>query len=182
MRTDERRDRFEVLVRTQHGMLLAYIRAHVGQSERADDLFQKTMLEAWTHVEKFDNSRPAGPWLRGIARNVINSERRDDARRWRRLEEFVAQRLDDHFEYIEVTAQMEFDEVIGVLKDCLGKLNRLYQAPLQYCYWGGLSVREAAEESGLTLEAFKKRLQRGREMLGRCLSGKGILAPAEGGS
>ncbi len=77
---------------------------------------------------------------------------------------------------------MEFDEVIGVLKDCLEKLNRLYRTPLQHCYWGGLSIREAAEQTGLTLEACKKRLQRGREMLKRCLSAKGVLAPAEGGS
>jgi RNA polymerase sigma-70 factor (ECF subfamily) len=178
----ERRDRFEALVRKQYGMLLAYIRAIAGQSERADDLFQKTMLEAWTHFEKFDSRRPPGPWLRGIARNVVNSERRVDARRWRRFEEFVAQRLDDQFDYIEDKAQLEFDEVIEVLKDCLEKLNRLYRTPLQHCYWGGLSVREAAEKTGLTLEACKKRLQRGREMLGRCMSGKGVLAPTKGGS
>lgn len=178
----EPRDRFEALVRQQHGMLLAYIRAQVGHSERADDLFQKTMVEAWTHVEKFDNGRPAGPWLRGIARNVIKSERRDDARRWRRLEEYVARRLDDHFDYIDDKAQLEFDEVIGALKDCLEKLNRPYRTPLRHFYWGGLLVREAAEKTGLTVEALKKRLQRGREMLGRCMSGKGILAPSEGGS
>lgn len=180
--TQDCRDRFEALVRLQYGMLLTYIRAHAGQSELADDLFQKTMVEAWTHFEKFDSRRPAGPWLRGIARNVINSERRDDARRWRRLEEFVARRLDDQFDFIEDKAQLEFDEVIGALKACLEKLNSIYQTPLQHCYWGGLSVREAAEKSGLTLEACKKRLQRGREMLGRCMRGRGVIAPAQGES
>lgn len=160
-------------------MLLAYIRAHTGRGGAAEDLFQKTMLEAWTHLDKYDPDRPAGPWLRGIARNVIHSQRRDDARSWRRLEKLAAQRLDQHFDYIEDKAQLEFDEVIDALKDCMEQLDARYRDPLRLCYWGGLGVKEAAEKTGLTLEACKKRLQRGRMMLRQCMTGKGVLMPPE---
>lgn len=176
-----RRARFEALVSNQHDMLLAYIRAQAGSREAADDLFQKTMLEAWTHLDQFDSARPAGPWLRGIARNIINSGRRDDARGWHRLEKLAAQRLDQHFDYIEDKAQVEFDELIDALKACMEQLDARYRDPLRHCYWGGLAVNEAAERTGLTLEACKKRLQRGREMLARCMGTKGVFAPSEGG-
>lgn len=176
------RARFEALVREQHDMLLSYLRAHTGRVDAADDLFQKTMLEAWTHLEKLDPDRPAGPWLRGIARNMINSQRREDARRWRRLEGLAAQRLDQHFDLIEDNPQLEFDEVIDALKECMEQLDARYRDPVQHCYWGGLPVKEAAEKTGLTLEACKKRLQRGREMLRQCMTGKGFLTPPEGGS
>ncbi|MGB1123676.1 MAG: RNA polymerase sigma factor [Phycisphaeraceae bacterium] len=176
------RIRFETLLREHHDMLLAYIRSHMGRAGSADDLFQKTMLEAWTHLDKYDPSLPAGPWLRGITRNVINSHRRDDARRWRRLEKLAAQRLEQHFEYIEDKAQMEFEEVLDALKDCMEQLDQRYSEPLKHSYWGGLSVKEAAIQTGLSFEACKKRLQRGREMLRQCLTGKEVLAPHEGGT
>ena len=161
-------------------MLLAYIRAHTGRTSIADDVFQRTMLEAWAHFDKYDPHLPAGPWLRGIARNMINSERRDNARVWRRLEKVAAQRLEQHFDYIEEQAGLEFAEVVRELKDCLGRLDLLYRAPLECCYWTGLSVRDTADRTGLSLEACKKRLQRGREMLRACMTGKGVLAPPEG--
>lgn len=159
-------------------MLLAYIRAHLGRTIVAEDVFQRTMLEAWVHIDKYDPQLPAGPWLRGIARNMISSERRDDARVWRRLEKVAAQRLDEHFDFIEERAQLEFAEVIDALKECLGQLDLLYRAPLECCYWMGLSVKDTANRTGVTLEACKKRLQRGREMLRACMTGKGVLAPS----
>lgn len=160
-------------------MLLTYIRAHTGRTSVADDLFQSTMLEAWSCFDKYDPQLPVGPWLRGIARNMISSQRRGDARAWRRLEKLAAQRLDRHFDYIEEEAGLDFAEVIGSLKDCLGQLDPRYRDPLQCSYWAGLSVKDTADRTGLTLEACKKRLQRGREMLRACMAGKGVLAPAE---
>lgn len=160
-------------------MLFAYISAHTGRTSIADDVFQKTMLEAWACFDKYDPQLPPGPWLRGIARNMMKSQERDDARVWRRLEKVAAQRLDQHFDYIEEKARLEFAEVIDALNDCLRELDPLYRAPLQSCYWAGLSVKDTAKEVGLTLEACKKRLQRGREMLRSCMTGKGVLAPPE---
>lgn len=161
-------------------MLLSYIRAHTGRTSGADDVFQRTMLEAWACFEKYDPRLPPGPWLRGIARNMVNSQRRDDARGWLRLEKVAAQRLDKHFDYIEDQAHLEFADVIDALKDCLGQLDPLYRTALRCCYWTGLSVKDTADETGLSLEACKKRLQRGREMLRVCMTGKGVLAPSEG--
>lgn len=161
-------------------MLLAYLRAHTGQAATADDLFQKTMLEAWTHLERLDPDRPAGPWLRGIARNLMNSQRRDEARQWRRLDKLAALRLDQHFDHVDHEPQLEFREVMDALLDCLEGLAPRYRGPLEHCYWGGLPIKEIAVRVGVTLEACKKRLQRGREMLRDCMTGKGVLAPPEG--
>jgi len=176
----QRRARFETLVREQHDMLLAYLRAHTGQAASADDLFQKTMLEAWTHLDQLDPDRPAGPWLRGIARNMINSQRRDEARHWRRLAGLAAQRLDQHFDHLDAEPQLEFDEVLQALNDCIDRLDAGYRTPLKQSYWEGIAIKDIAIAMGIGLEACKKRIQRGREMLRDCMRGKGLLPPSEG--
>ena len=46
-------------------------------------------------------------------------------------------------------------------------------------YFDGFSAAEVAERFELSLEACKKRLQRGRAMLAECLKTKGVLAASE---
>ncbi|MEO1972652.1 MAG: sigma factor-like helix-turn-helix DNA-binding protein [Pirellulaceae bacterium] len=43
-------------------------------------------------------------------------------------------------------------------------------------YFEGLAATEVAERFELTLEACKKRIQRGRAMLAQCLKIKGVLS------
>src|SRR5687768_10367216 len=61
-------------------MLTVYLRCAVRDPGTADDLFQETMLTAWKNLDKFDRSRPFGPWLRGIAGKLVLAQRRKSAR------------------------------------------------------------------------------------------------------
>ena len=70
---------FEMLVRQNEGMLITYIRALVPDAGLADDIFQDTMITAWKRFDDYDQSRPLGPWLRGIAANLIRNAGRKKA-------------------------------------------------------------------------------------------------------
>jgi RNA polymerase sigma-70 factor (ECF subfamily) len=61
---------FEILVRENSRMLLAFIRSIQSDQAAADDIWQETMLVAWRRIGDYDNSRPFGPWLRGIAQKI----------------------------------------------------------------------------------------------------------------
>src|SRR5688572_18668698 len=64
------RELFEILLRENAGMLWSYLRSLVNATD-ADDLFQQTCLEAWRSLDRYDKARPIGPWLRGIASNLV---------------------------------------------------------------------------------------------------------------
>ncbi|QKK08025.1 MAG: hypothetical protein HND58_07435 [Planctomycetota bacterium] len=64
-------DIFEILVRENAAMLTAFLRSSLHDPSDVDDLFQETMVVAWRRIDDYDRSRPFGPWLRGIARNLV---------------------------------------------------------------------------------------------------------------
>ena len=55
-----------------------YIRC-LARSSEVDDLVQETLVTAWKHLDRFDRSKPFGPWLRGIARNLVMAHHRQSA-------------------------------------------------------------------------------------------------------
>ena len=67
---------FETLVREHAGMLTVYLRSALGDVSDVDDLFQETMVVAWRRLDDFDHTRPFGPWLRGIAKKLLQAHQR----------------------------------------------------------------------------------------------------------
>ena len=59
---------FEVLMRENADMLLAFLRASVRDKHAAEDIFQETMIVAWRRMDSFDRERSFAKWLRGIAK------------------------------------------------------------------------------------------------------------------
>ena len=102
---------FEALVREHADMLLVYLRSALGNVPDVDDLFQETMVIAWRRLDDFDETRPVGPWLRGIARKLLQSHyRKQLASRWReatldRIEARLAQLGSLFWKQIDVLAK-----------------------------------------------------------------------------
>lgn len=74
------RERFEAVFREHHGAVRAFVRRRV-PAEAVDDIVSETFLVAWRRIERLGGD-PL-PWLLGIARNVVGTERRGHARRLR---------------------------------------------------------------------------------------------------
>ena len=68
---------FAAAYETEFPRAYGYIRYRVGRADAADDLVSQTFLKALDRLSTFDPSKGRmGPWLLGIARNVVRDYRR----------------------------------------------------------------------------------------------------------
>lgn len=178
---EEQRSRrlFEILVREHADMLMAYLRSLVRAGDVVDDLFQQTMLVAWRRLDDFDQERPFGPWLRGIAGRLVMEQRRKKAEGMLTCEPEVIEALDRRFETIGKRPGDTFRERLDRLGTCLGRLPASFREVIELTYARGLMLKQVAEAVGEGEEAVKKRVQRARLMLADCLTAS---EPPAGGS
>lgn len=166
------KDLFEILVREHAEMLTVYLRSVVRDPALADDLFQETMLTAWRNLERFDRSRPFGPWLRGIAGKLVLAQRRRAAHGLRLCDEEILEVIDARLDQVARQPGDTFDEKLDALRNCLQALPEPYHTPIQLRYQEELSPPDIAQRLGIPGETLKKRLQRGRAQLLECLQRK----------
>jgi len=178
MLNPQNRKAFEILVRENSRMLMVYLRSLVRDETAVDDLFQETMIVAWRRLDECDLDRPFGPWLRGIASRLVMTHYRKQKAVPIVLQEAVLNLIDRHFENINLLAGDTWDDKVAALHACIDKLPERQKAAITGKYFDGVSLAGLAKSSDTTLEACKKRLQRGRAMLAECLKMKGVLSAA----
>lgn len=166
------RDLFEILVREHAEMLTMYLRCAVRDPALVDELFQEAMLIAWKHLERFDRSRPFGPWLRGIAAKLVLARRRQSARAVRICDEDVLAYLDSRHTAFSRLPGDTLDEKLDRLRECLRMLPERYRHVVEMRYQTELPAQQLADRLDLSVETTKKRLQRGRSRLLDCLQRK----------
>jgi RNA polymerase sigma-70 factor (ECF subfamily) len=166
------KDLFEILVREHAPMLTAYLRCLVRSQSQVDDLFQETMLTAWRNLDKFDRSKPFGPWLRGIAANLSMAARRKGSREFRLLEPAMLEHLEGRFQELQRQPGDNLDEQLECLRDCLSRLPEPYRETIRLRYSEEIKGEALASRLNASIESVKKRLQRARERLLTCLRQK----------
>lgn len=164
---------FEILVREHADMLTAFIRSTVRDASTADDVFQDTLLTAWRRLDDYDKSRPFGPWLRGIASNLILAALRQRNKVVWLTDEQMLTHLDNRCEQLAKTSGDTLDEKLELLRDCAKNLPEPYREVIQVRMQVDDDSNELlAERLGLNVETLKKRLQRARARLLDCLQRK----------
>jgi RNA polymerase sigma-70 factor (ECF subfamily) len=158
-------------------MLIAYIRSTARDDDLADDIFQETMLTAWRRLDDYDQDRPFGRWLRGIAARILMAHYRKAARGFAVCDGGTLDYLSQRFETLDRQPGDTFDDKLEALRDCVRKLPEHYREPIRLRHCEDVSVGELAERLGLVVETVKKRLQRAKARLLDCLDRK--LAAAE---
>lgn len=164
-------DLFEILVRENSRMLMAYIRCAIRDSASADDIWQETMLVAWRRINEFDRSRPFGPWLRGIAARVILGFGRKQSYTVQ-VDESTLEFLDSRFENLQSLRGDTLDEKLQALRDCVASLPEHYRTCIEMRFMKGVKPSELSKQIDLTLESVKKRLVRAKAMLVACIDKK----------
>jgi RNA polymerase sigma-70 factor (ECF subfamily) len=163
---------FEILMRENAGMLLAFLRSGVRDGNVADDLFQETMLVAWRRLENFDRSRPFGPWLRGIAGKIMLTHFRTDAKQAVSLDAASLEWLESRFAAVQKQPGDTFPEKLAALRDCVGALPDHYREPVQMRYQQELPLGDIVDALSIAMETLKKRLTRAKSQLAECLERK----------
>lgn len=158
------RVRFADLIRGHHRGLVAYATALVKSEAAARDLVQDSCVVAWQSLSKFDVSRDFGKWMRGIVRNKWREYCRRHAREVT-LDEETLSRLEQPFEESPDDTAM-----FSRLAECREKLPEQMSEAIRLTYDEGRTSDEAAEILSTSATALRKRLERARDALRRCMS------------
>lgn len=171
-------DVFEILIREHADLLMVFIRSVVRDQTVADDVFQETLLVAWRRLPDYDRSRPFGPWLRGIAGNVILSALRQNRRILPLCDTELLEHLDARCELLARNGRGDtLPEKLEALRECVRLLPDPYRAAIETRLNAADDTSSSvAEQLGINLETLKKRLQRARVRLLECLQRKLALA------
>ena len=129
----------------------------------AADLVQDTIERALRTADRFDPSRPAGPWLRRILHNLAVDRMRRSEHEMSVAEVEDDWRRDEYTVDPATVAQRTLDR--EELEDALVRIPFSHRAVVLLHDVEGFTVRDVAESLGIGLPAAKQRLRRGRMAL-----------------
>jgi len=164
-RRGDKRAFVEIVARHQ-AMVCGIALGILGDFAASEDAAQEAFLTAWRKFHDLRQPERLRAWLAQVARNAALGHRRR-APGHDSLE--GAPILADPSPAPDEAAANE--EEAALVRASLAKLPELYRLPLILFYREGQSVRAVADALGITEDAVKQRLARGREMLRDRMSG-----------
>jgi RNA polymerase sigma-70 factor (ECF subfamily) len=177
------RDRkaFTILVTEHSSMLLVYLRSVLRDPGAVDDVYQETWITAWRRLGDYDVRRPFAPWVRGIARRLALAHLRRARPETLAGGEELLDAIELRLAHVDTLRGDTWEEKVAQLEHCLRRLSPRLREILDLHYADSLGVADVARRVGASVEAVKKRLQRGRAALAGCLRESGLFGatPAE---
>src|SRR6186713_1043752 len=158
---DAAQQRFLSLFLRSEREIFRYVAALVPHVADAEDIVQQTALALWEKFDAYDSSQPFTPWACRFALNKTKQwiERRQ---RWQALlegglMEELAQRREE--------LRPELETRLKHLEGCFNKLPAGQRSMVEGYYYRRDGIEKLAEESGRTVAAAYKTLQRIRQAL-----------------
>jgi len=142
--------------------LRAFAVSLCGDSDRADDLVQETLMKAWDHLDSFAEGTNLRAWLFTILRNTYFSECR---RRRREVEDRDGARAAE----LAVKPGQQGHIDLQDFKRALQMLPPDQREALILVGAAGFSYEEAAAISGCAVGTIKSRVNRARSKLAQLL-------------
>jgi RNA polymerase sigma-70 factor (ECF subfamily) len=151
--------------------LKAWVAYRCHSWDMVEECLQRTYITAYRQLERFDESKPLVPWLKGIARNEIGKYLRENGRRSQRdLKAFLDAQVDRNDQ--EDLLLDDNQELAPQLADCLSRLGESLRTMIWRRYVEEKSVKDIATELGRTSNSLSVALHRARGALRTCLSKK----------
>jgi RNA polymerase sigma-70 factor (ECF subfamily) len=162
---------FARLVSPCHGRLLALARAITRNREDAEDVVQKSLLQAFVHLDAFQGGSRFSTWLMRIAINEALMNLRKKHRslevsldECREIEEgWLSREVTDSRATPEENCSKQ--ELYRLLVEVIEQLRPSLQAIVHLRYMKGLSAEETSRRLGVPVSTVKARLHRARLQL-----------------
>lgn len=164
---------FEVLVRANTGRLLAVARRLLPTEEDAREAVQEAFLSAFRSLPRFEGGSKLSTWLHRITVNAALMRLRTRRRKPEEsLDAFLPSFLEDghHAEVFSTWPEpadraLERAEVQAMVRAQVERLPESYRTVLVLRDIEGMDTEEVAAALGMTTNAVKMRLHRGRQAL-----------------
>ena len=150
---DRSGDELRELYRRYAPELFGFATSALGDRELAEEVVQDVFAQLWRHAGDYDQRRASvRTWLYAIARNrIIDAHRRAAAR---------PKRADDE-DSLETAAEIDTALDHAVLRwqvtTALARLSPAHREVIRLAHYGGLTMREIAERTGVPLGTVKSR-------------------------
>lgn len=156
---------FAQLVERYQGLIFGYLRARVLQTSDAEDLAQEVFLRSYSARARFDSSAMVGPWLIGIARNVLH----EHVRKTKRRREVAWTEMCLELEESSGPQADAYDEWLARLPECLESLGPSARQAIDLKYNARLKLAEIGARLRRSEGAAKLLMFRARQALKNCL-------------
>ena len=175
---------FEVLMRRHNQQIYRAARAIVKDEAEVEDVMQQAYINAYTHLDQFEERSQFSTWLTRIAVNEAIARRQRRRTVLSMTENLEGGRVDVAEAMTSPQPTPEHQayarELQRVLEEAVDELPESYRAVFMLRDIEGLSTSETGEGLGLGEEAVKTRLHRARVMIRRSVSSR--IGAAAGGA
>ncbi len=158
---------FTVLVKRHSAMVQNVCWRVLLSDADADDACQATFMVLARKASSIRKKDSAASWLHGVAHRAANNLRTENVRRLARERQAAASKSRPQSEVTWREVQIIIDEEIQRLPEEL-------KGPVLLCYLEGKAHNEGAAQLGWSLTTFRGRLERGREVLRKRLTHRGV--------
>jgi RNA polymerase sigma factor (sigma-70 family) len=158
-----------LLIRRHGGMVFGVCRRTLGNTPDADDAFQATFLVLVRKAHTLARPEQVAGWLHGVALRIARKARADRSRRHQR--EVIS------VDPVAPAPPENTQDLRQILDEELDRLPEKYRLPIVLCELEGHTLEEAARLLGWPKGTVAGRLSRGRELLRKRLSRRGIGLP-----
>ena len=162
----------------RHGPLVWGVCRRATSSEQlAEDAFQAVFVVLARKANGLTLRTSLANWLFGVATRVAKRAARREVRVKQIERDAIARRPRDNAAPEADRGGPEWDDVLRVLDEELGRLPDRHRGPLIACYLQGKTQDEAAAELGWTVFTLRRRLAEAREVLRGRLTLRGATLP-----
>jgi RNA polymerase sigma factor (sigma-70 family) len=158
------REAFRQIVERYQNLVCALAFSACGNVAKSEDLTQETFLVAWQQLRELREPENLKAWLCGIVRNLARN-----AERKRVPSQLGLAGDDESFEAVDGAVSphevASAREEAAIVEQALAAVPETYREPLVLFYREDQSVQNVADALGLSPDAVRQRLSRGRDML-----------------
>ncbi|MEX2175478.1 MAG: sigma-70 family RNA polymerase sigma factor [Pirellulaceae bacterium] len=159
---------FATLIELYQNTIFGFLRARLTEAADAEDLCQEVFLRCYQGREKLSRATAVGPWLIGIARNIL----REHVRRVQRRKEVAWTELCLELDALAAEHDAQHDAAMAHLPGCLSSLGQSAREAIDLRYKSELRMAEIGQRLKRSEGAVKLLVHRARAAVRHCLETK----------